>query len=152
MLKILIEKWDKNKEKLREFLQQGETGIEDYAGLVAATFEIIYNTDEIGIPLDVKKITTIDDGDYQGTQLFLIPFNKYQPEEYDYLMTYVGYGSCSGCDTFEAIGYYGNGKPDESQVNYLMILCKDILQNTIKPYNTGWREDEKWKHSEINNI
>jgi hypothetical protein len=31
-----------------------------------------------------------------------------------------------------------------------MTLCKDILQNTIKPYNNGWRKEEEWEPIEWN--
>lgn len=54
---------------------------------------------EYGLP-DPSKIHTIDDGDYQGTYLFIIPEKGYQPSKY--WATTVYYGSCSGCDTLQA--------------------------------------------------
>lgn len=33
-------------------------------------------------------------------------------------------------------------------VDGYMSLCKDILTNTIKPYNYGWRNDSKFDQVE----
>ena len=149
MLKIFVKKWDENNHLLREALSTAEGFNEcEYKDLVKLTFDVIFNTNESEYnSLDVDRITEIDNGDYQGTLLYLIPFHRYQPAEYDYLMTYVSYGSCSGCDTLQAIQSWGNGLLHEIQVNDFMTLCKDILTNTIKPYNSGWRNEEKFEQA-----
>lgn len=145
MIKILYEKWEKNREDLKREISRMSISDLEYSDLVKLTFSVIYNDgDDTDIPygyksLDLDEITMIDNGDYQGTLLFLIPFKTYQPSESDYLMTYVGYGSCSGCDTLLSIIDYSNGSPTGSQVSDLLALCKDIVTNTIKPYNHGWR-------------
>lgn len=156
MLKVLVEKWDKNKDRLKEALSDVINNGIEYEDLVRLTFSTIYNDgdESIGYPynkLDCDEITKIDNGDYQGTLLFLIPFETYQPSEYEYLMTYVGYGSCSGCDTLLAIVDYDNWgrKFSETQVEKLLTLCKDILTNTIKPYNAAWRENDKFNSVEV---
>lgn len=98
---------------------------------------------------DSKKVTVVDNGDYQGTQLFLIPMDTYQPCEFEYLLTYVGYGSCSGCDTLMHIQHslgYSDELPNEEQVKVYMELCKDLVTNMVKPYNCGWREDTLFDH------
>lgn len=148
MLKILSQKWDKNKDLLKKALRKKNDFADNeevygyvnerYIWLVRLAFDIIYNTGEEDKVLDINHITQIDNGDYQGTLLFLIPFYVYQPSEYDYLMTYVGYGSCSGCDVLYAISEM---KSDEEKIEQYMKLCKDIICNTIKPYNSGWRND-----------
>lgn len=51
--------------------------------------------------MDLEKIHRIDDGDYQGTLLYIIPEDTYQPE--DYWFVRVSYGSCSCCDTLLGI-------------------------------------------------
>lgn len=152
MLKIILEKWDKNKDKLKNIFET-KSGFNDcdYKEIVKLTFGTIYND---GVEcssdmLDLENITEINNGDYQGTLLYLIPFNTYQPAEGDYLMTYVGYGSCSGCDTLLAIQEDGEGCLSKVQVNDFMQLAKDILQNTIKPYNYGWRKDERFEQVEV---
>lgn len=151
MLKVLVRKWDENKDKLQHELstRRGLNSCE-YKDLVKLTFEVIYNSGEVCDynQLDLDHMTEIDNGDYQGTLLYLIPFDSYQPNEYEYLMTYVGYGSCSGCDTLLNIQDYGDELLSVSQVKDFMKLCKDILTNTIKPYNCGWRKDEEFEHIE----
>ena len=153
MLKIMVSKWDENKDKLRDVLsKRRDLNDFSYIDFVKLTFDVIYNPDhpEYSMTkLDTDKIHRIDDGDYQGTLLFLIPFDTYQPCEHEYLMTYVGYGSCSGCDTLQAIQGYRQEPPSESQLNNYMALCKDILTNTIKPYNSGWRYEDKFEQIEV---
>lgn len=155
MLKIILEKWDKNKSQLKNIFetQKGFNGC-NYKDVVKIVFETIYNNGEefSSDKLDIDNLTEIDNGDYQGTLLYIIPFETYQPSECEYLMTYVGYGSCSGCDTLQAIQIYGDydEKLTERQVNDFMQLAKDILQNTIKPYNYGWRADERFEQIEVN--
>lgn len=153
MLKIILEKWEKNKDKLKKIFET-EKGFNsydcNYRDIVELTFEVIYNTDEdsrLG-RVNTERITEINDGDYQGTLLYLIPFDSYQPNENEYLMTYVDYGSCSGCDTLQSLQSYGDDVT-ETQVNGFMTLAKDILQNTIKPYNYGWRNDGKFERAEV---
>lgn len=150
MLKIILSQWENNKDELRAMLaSRTDLNEVEYKDLVKMTFDVVYNT---GLSdyncLDTNKIHEIDDGDYQGTLLYLIPFDRYQPGEYEYLMTCVGYGSCSGCDTLQAIQGWGSGELTNRQIDDFMALCKDILTNTIKPYNYGWREDEEFEHVE----
>ena len=151
MLKVLVEKWEKNRDKLRHELET-RTDIRgmEYKDLVKLTFGVIYNDNEEVSRVNVKRITEINDGSFQGTLLYLIPLDWYQPSENEYLMTYVGYGSCSGCDTLQSIFSfdYDEGVLKAKQVAELMVLCKDIITNTIKPYNYGWRYEGKFDHVE----
>ena len=92
--------------------------------------------------LNLKKITEIDDGDYQGTLIFLIPFKCYQPAEEDYIVTTVYYGSCGGCDTLLGIldSVHGitrietlfsdldKNLPNKEQLSDYMRLALDLLQ------------------------
>lgn len=146
MIKIMKDRWSKNNNKLREALaERTDLNQCSYEDLVKLTFEYIFNStsDELcSDRLDIKHITEIDNGGYQGTYLYIIPFDTYQPSESEYLMTYVGYGSCSGCDTLMSIQDWGDDKLTENQLNKFMSLCKDIICNTIKPYNIGWRQDD----------
>lgn len=153
MLKYCLKKWDENKELLERELHKIDIKELEYLSLVKKTIDIILNHNHNGEFFsdgwNVDKITQIDDGDYQGTLLFLIPIDTYQPFASDYLMTYVEYGSCSGCDTLQSIQsefrWYDN--PEEGYKE-LMMLCKDIICNIIKPYNGGWRYDERFEQVE----
>jgi hypothetical protein len=153
MIKFCRDKWDKNKDKLIEELKR-DTSLNscDYLYLVKKTVDIILNDDEDNYNnYSTKGITQIDDGDYQGTLLFMIPRNTYQPSEYDYLMTYVGYGSCSGCDCLQSIqAWHYDDPPTEEQIKDFLSLCKDIIQNIVRPYNCGWREDKEFLPCEDN--
>ena len=158
MLKIMKEKWAKNEALLREAIAE-IPNVHDikYDDLVKMTFEIIYNSGEDWSHTCVKckDIVHIDHGQYCGTLMYVIPFDTYEPDANEYLMTFVGYGSCCGCDTLQGIqtiGWnYDSHKPDERQVSELMTLCRDIVMHTIKPYNHGWYHDEKFDQVEFEN-
>lgn len=153
MLKYCLNKWNSNKDKLKAKIRKDKKIYEcGYKYLVKLVVDIILNEGkgEGDYHWDSDEITEIDNGDYQGTLLFLIPMEVYQPSEYEYLMTYVGYGSCSGCDTLQHIQslYWpgdDNEKLKEKALKEYMSLCKDILTNMIKPYNTGWRQDDRFE-------
>lgn len=150
MIKFCLDQWEKNKYKLKTTFESEDFAKRfhdcEYEDLVVLVVDKILNP---GIDFDwdcwdSTRITMVDNGDYQGTLLFLIPRNTYQPSEDDYLMTYVGYGSCCGCDTLLQIrdveGDYDSELLNEVQIKDLMTLCKDLVTNMIRPYNAGgWR-------------
>lgn len=149
MLKYCLEKWNKNKHKLEADLRNSpnlsEYSYRDLLQFIVA--DILNDDDEYDLKWDYENITEIDNGNYQGTLLFLIPEETYQPNEYEYLMTYVGYGSCSGCDTLEHIrmGFWYENEVGDETISEYMALCKDMITNMIKPYNCGWREDDRFE-------
>lgn len=130
MNKEIIENWENKKEKIREYFKNTRQKKYD-------TYEKIVKllVKEILPEYDSKKITVIDDGDYQGTQIFMIPKNIYQPDIEDYLFTHNYYGSCSGCDTLLRISEYDDGLPTEEQVDDYMQLCLNLIQK-LKPLVT----------------
>lgn len=147
MIKYCKEKWDKNKDELEEVLKHDrKLNNCDYSYLLELVVKYILNDEdnEYSGTWNSEKITVIDNGDYQGTLLFLIPANTYQPSEYEYLMTYVNYGSCSGCDTLLGIQSWDNEPPTKQQLKDYMTLCRDMVCNIIKPYNCGWRNEEEF--------
>lgn len=162
MIKYCLEKWDKNKDKLEAVIRQDEKINEcRYDYLFRLVVRYILNGEENDLLdnyWDEKNITEIDNGDYQGTILFLVPQLTYQPDETEYLMTFVNYGSCSGCDTLLGIQsdwYYDPTdqkpqKPNERQVKDYMSLYRDLVSSMIKPFNYGWRYDEKFEHTDNN--
>lgn len=78
---------------------------------------------------DPDRITVIDHGDYQGTRVFVVAATGYQP--WTYYVCKVGYGSCSGCDTFEAIrGYrYDDGPTPDEEVEGYVTLALHMVQS-----------------------
>jgi hypothetical protein len=147
----MTKKWAKNQDKLKatfELLDLEELRQLDYSDLVGMIVKYLYNdeNDYFSCNLNEERIYAIDDGDYQGTITFLIPFDTYQPSEGDYLMTYVNYGSCSGCDTLLHIHDLDDR---DLMIHDYMELCCHIAANFIRPYNRGWRELEDFDEAEV---
>ena len=130
MIQEIIKRWEENKYKLEEYFsttKQEKYG--SYEAIVQQIFELVINSDEDSYErFNVNKMTVIDDGNYQGTQIFIIPKDTYQPNIDDYLITHTYYGSCSGCDVIEGIRNYSSGLPTEQQVKEYMILALHLVQ------------------------
>lgn len=106
---------------------------DNYTDIVKAVVTMLHDEDEYG-SIDPSRIHEIDDGDYQGTLLYVIGASDYQPSTYWYVKVY--YGSCSGCDTLQDIleGNYGHESEEEAQewkrhaIDQLMTLALHIVQ------------------------
>lgn len=102
MIKFAIQQWDKNKSKLEKHYRSLDTFNNlNYMDIVKNLVKFVYSDCEY--KYDSEEVTEIDNGDYQGTVLYMIPEDTYQPDAEEYLLTYTGYGSCSGCDTLLSI-------------------------------------------------
>lgn len=139
MINIFVEAWDENKSNLKDYFRSHKMEeYDEYKTLVKLLFEKVINPylskdicnkSPFNDSFRTDLITEIDDGDYQGDKIYLIPQNRYQPSPYQYVFTYNSYGSCSGCDTLlSIIGYNTDKYPDELKVEELMILCLHLLQ------------------------
>lgn len=138
MVKLFVEAWDANKGRLEEFFKTTEMiHYDEYVKLVSLLFEKIINPylKDLGYSYDTDMIHVIDDGNWQGYQLFVIPIQTYQPSAFEYVITYTGYGSCSGCDTLMRIQHYGEELPNEEQVKEHMTLCLHLLQRCKIPFS-----------------
>jgi hypothetical protein len=122
MITEFITRFDANRDKLRE--QFAKNPPSNYEALVKAVVDIL-KTDEYG-GITSERLHTIDDGDYQGTLLFVIGAEGYQPSTYWYVK--VSYGSCSGCDTLEAIDRSYDGTVSEQALDDYMMLALHIVQ------------------------
>lgn len=129
MVQSIIVQWEQNKDKLREYFKNTKQAeYSDYTSIVKAIFKlVVLEADECN-SFDVDKMTVINDGDYQGTQIFLIPKETYQPNACDYIVTNTYYGSCSGCDTLQGISEYDPELPNENQVDEYMALSLHLVQ------------------------
>lgn len=131
MEKLFVEAWDKSSQKIRDRFSIKGPG--DYQEIVKAVVEIASEGKEYDVP-DPERIHVIDDGDYQGTQVFVVAEKGYQPSRYWYATNY--YGSCSGCDTLEHINSLSyEEKPTKDQVDQWMALALHIVQR-IKPMDS----------------
>jgi len=123
MIQEFVTKFDAAREQLLETFTI--TPPTSYSDIVGAVIRIVGEGVEYGGP-DPERITLIDHGDYQGTLVFVIGAKGYQPSMYWYV--YVYYGSCSGCDTFQAISdSWENTSADKKAAEYL-TLALHILQ------------------------
>lgn len=146
MLVFCRDQWNKNKDKLEAAFRETDLStLSGYQTIFEMIIQYILNdNDECNLTWDTEKITRVDDGDYQGTMLFVIPLDTYQPSADEYLMAQVGYGSCSGCDTFQNIQPWDSYNPDEV-IPQFMSLAADIISSIVKPFNGGWRMDERFQ-------
>ena len=129
MEKDLVKRYFENKgQVLKTFTEKHP---EDYAEIVEAVVKAISGYD-VGLPdlPDPERIHQIDDGDYQGTLVFVIAGGGYQPDDYWYVK--VSYGSCSGCDTLQSISNYSHETPSEEQIADYMTLALHIVQGLKK--------------------
>jgi len=130
MIKEFVEKWNKYNKDLEEFFRN--TKQEEYSSyeeIVKILFDEVINKGEDEYDtFDTKNICVIDDGYYQGTQIFILHKDTYQPEIKDYVYTNTYYGTCSGCDTLLGISSYDGGLPDEQQIKEYMTLALHLLQ------------------------
>lgn len=130
MRKELTTQWELRKDALRNYFtttNQDEYN-SSYKDILIKIFELVLTEQKV----QLDSITTIDNGDYQGTLLFTIPFDTYQPSEDEYYFTSVGYGSCSGCDTLQGISGYDGELPTEEQVDDYMTLALHMIQKMKK--------------------
>ena len=130
MITELVKQWEENKHKLEEYFKTTkQEEYSSYGAILKKVFEICLPKAFDGSCWDLDKMTVIDDGDYQGTRIFIIPTDTYQPSVEDYVVTNTYYGSCSGCDTLLAIsGGCDYDLPSEEQVKEYMTLALHLVQ------------------------
>lgn len=141
MIPAFVNIFDANRKALREGFALNPP--EGYSDLVLRVVKMLNesiearNTASNGALFDAlpdpERITTIDHGHYQGTQVFVVACTGYQPSTYWYIC--VSYGSCGSCDSFqramdESSEYDGNGNKvlSESTLDQLMLLTLHIVQ------------------------
>lgn len=128
MIKEFVNAWEANKETLEGYFRTHKMcEYDSYRALVKLLFDIVINP---SVALyDTKNIDVLDHGGWQGTEVFILHRDCYQPSVTDYVYTSVSYGSCSFCDTLQGIhGYDGDKLPDDEQVKDYMLLCLHLLQ------------------------
>jgi hypothetical protein len=125
VIKEFVERWEANKEKVREkFTKKHPDSYGDIIKLVVQNLGPPKGMFEF-YP-DPERIVEVDHGHYQGTLLYVIGGDGYQPS--DYWFVKVSYGSCSGCDALEAIRGWGEESPTPQQVDDYMTLALHIVQ------------------------
>ena len=129
MVKEMISQWEENKHKLEEYFRTTtQDNYSEYKDIVKKIFELCLLKSDNDYGFNIESMTVTDDGDWQGTQIFIIPKDCYQPEAEDYIVTDTYYGSCSGCDTLQGINYYEDSLPSEEQIKKYMTLALHLVQ------------------------
>lgn len=111
-----------------EKYQQDHPG--SYDGIFDDVVDFLAREFDYGVGPDPERVTVIDHGDYQGTRVWVVATQGYQP--YTYYVAKVGYGSCSGCDTYEAIRSYSSDKPTEEQARDYATLALHMVQSMVE--------------------
>lgn len=126
MIEAFTKAWFSNLHTMRAKFEAKHP--EDYKDVVRAVIEMLAYTEvgDLGSKPDPNRIHEIDEGDYQGTLVYVIGAQGYQPSDYFYVR--VAYGSCSGCDTLQRIRAYMDGPPNDDQVRDYMTLALHIVQ------------------------
>lgn len=135
MIKEFIAQWWQNKDNMERYFRSiQKIGNIGYEGIVMALIENVLNVDSGETYYKISTdIHVIDDGDYQGTKIFVVHNNTYQPDLKDYFFANNYYGSCSGCDTLLGITGYSDEPATEEQIKELMKLAFDLLRS-FKPF------------------
>ena len=161
MLDWVIQKWEKNKGRLEAAIRQDKNINEcEYVYLVELVVHYILNDGceikeddwyEDELRWNAKRITEVDDGEWHGAKLFIIPKLTHWPAVEEYLFTYQYYGSCSVCDTLQRIQsvfwekvvdfHFTAELPTESQVKDYLLLCQYLVCNMN--WLGGSEEDRK---------
>lgn len=128
MIKEFVEQWWKHKDKLEAYFKNhGNLESINYSDIVKALLDNILNEGLKEFYHFQKDIHIIDDGQYEGTLLFVFHSGDYAPGIENYFFTYNYYGSCSGCDT---LAYVLEGLEGQEQIDGLMRLAFDLLRST----------------------
>jgi hypothetical protein len=121
MIQPFVDKFIAGQEDIKKDLKLNPP--DNYDDLVERVIKVInpdtteYSMDELPDP---ERIHIIDDGNYQGTRLYIIGITGYQPSTY--WSIYVSYGSCSGCDSFQAIQNYEDTVSDQQADDYYLMM------------------------------
>jgi hypothetical protein len=132
MILHYVKQWEERKHLLEQWLTKNEPN--SYQDIYETLFRLVVtkpNDDEYS-EWDWKRFVKIDDGSFQGTEIYILCSNVYQPELTDYIFTSVEYGSCSACDTFQWIEML---QDKEERVKQYMTLALHMVQET-KSFNT----------------
>lgn len=116
MIQELVTKWEEKKHILES--KYSKQFPENYTAIVKDIAEIL--------DLNPNEVHEICEGSYSGTLLYIIYKEYYIRAGCYYVL--IDYGSCSACDTLEAIRPYDSSLIDQTTINDLMILALHIVQ------------------------
>ena len=125
MIQELVRRFDNNRENIKDSFRKKLPC--SYGEILKVVINHVTADEYEDYALDPERIHCIDDGDYQGTLIFVIAEKGYQP--YRYYYTGVSYGSCSGCDTLQDILYSDDyDEIAEDKIDSLFTIALHLLQ------------------------
>jgi hypothetical protein len=133
MILHYVKQWEERKHLLEQWLNENEPN--SYESIYEMLFNLVVtkpNDDEYS-EWDWGRFVKIDDGSFQGNEIYILCSNEYQPSLTDYIFTSVAYGSCSVCDTFQSIEML---EDKAERVKQYMTLALHMVQET-KSFNTN---------------
>ena len=133
MILNYVKQWEERKHLLEQWLNDNEPN--SYESIYEMLFNLVVtkpNDDEYS-EWDWGRFVKIDDGTFQGNEIYILCSNEYQPSLTDYIFTSVAYGSCSVCDTFQSIEML---EDKAERVKQYMTLALHMVQET-KSFNTN---------------
>jgi hypothetical protein len=141
MIQKFVDAFMNKKQQFREAFASKHP--DNYGDIVLELVKLLNCVDkyiEIDPEPDPKRIHTIDDGNYQGTLLYIIAEQGYQP--FTYWCMSVSYGSCSGCDTLHSIRGYTDDAPTTDQLDQYETLALHLVQSMKQISGYGDRSED----------
>ncbi len=127
MILNYVKQWEERKHLLEQWLNDNEPN--SYESIYEMLFNLVVtkpNDDEYS-EWDWGRFVKIDDGTFQGNEIYILCSNEYQPSLTDYIFTSVAYGSCTVCDTFQSIEML---EDKAERVKQYMTLALHMVQET----------------------
>jgi hypothetical protein len=132
MILHYVKQWEERKHLIEQWLTKNEPN--SYQDIYETLFRLVVTEPQKINPQltnynewNWNRFVKIDDGEYQGNEIYILCSNVYQPELNDYIFTSIAYGSCSGCDTFQAIQ---ESEDKAERVKGYMTLALHMVQET----------------------
>jgi len=121
VIKKFVNRFINGKDDLRKrYVDAIPAGYDD---IIKDVIKMVSDDEDDHTP-DSERIHEIDDGDYQGTLIFVIGEKGYQPSAY--WVVSMSYGSCSVCDTFQSIV---DDNDKEDRADDLVSLALHVVQS-----------------------
>lgn len=146
MVDYVIDKWWKNKDKLEEALEYAGSKLYDYEykDLMQKIVRYVLNDGEKDGDWR-EEVDTLEYGSYQGVIVFIIPQTSMICRG-ELLITCIDYGSCSWCDALSAAQSCDD---IDDMVGAMMNICKDLVTNTVRPFDDMLQEPLKVEKKKI---
>ena len=124
MIQTFVQRFDAKRDWVKEQIVAAPP--RSYRDVVSLAIRAVTADEYSAWSPDPDRIHQIDDGDYQGTLVFVIGEKGYQPSTY--YVVKVDYGSCSGCDTLQGICDDSDEPLSPQQVEDYFTLVLHVVQ------------------------